>query len=148
MRKDSRGIEGLPLRLMLVALLISMTMPVLLSSLGQASSDVSGRKLTLIAEDIARTVEEMAVAGPGNVRVVKMPNELPANMYIVIGGTEGSVTSMRLTWSVDGTELGSRYLNGASVLTKDGASLTLSAGDELRLACPLDAWGQIKVERI
>jgi hypothetical protein len=89
----------------------------------------------------------MAAAGPGNVRTVQMPVDLPTDMHIVIGGTEGSVDSMRLTWSVDGNELGSRYLNGASVLTEDGSSLTLSGGDEIRLTCSMDAWGEIRVER-
>lgn len=133
--------------MMLVALLISLTLPTLLSSLGQASMEVSGRKLQLIAEDLARTVEEMAAAGPGNVRVVQMPTELPTNMHIILGGAEGTVESWRLTWSVDGNEAGSRYLNGASLLTGDGAPLVLSGGDQLRMACSMEVWGEIRVTR-
>lgn len=145
MRNDRRGIEGLPLRLILVALLISLTLPALLSALGQVSSDIGERKLAVIAEDIALTVEEMAAAGPGNVRVVQLPNDIPANMNMVIGGEEGSLASMRLTWSVDGEEVGSRYLNGAIVLTEAGRSLTLSSGDEIRLICS-KSWGKVMVE--
>lgn len=147
MRKDNRGIEGLPLRLMLVALLISLTLPTLLSSLGQASSDVSGRKLELMAEDMARTVEDMAAAGPGNVRVFQMPLDLPTDMQLIIGGSDGSVESMRLSWSVGGQEMGSRYLHGVSVLTENGSPLVLSARDQVRLTCSSISNGKITVVR-
>lgn len=134
--------------MMLVALLISLTLPTLLSSLGQASLEVSGRKLELIAEDIAITVEKMAAAGPGNVRVVQMPTDLPADMRVVMGGAEGTVESVRLTWSVDGMEMGSRYLSGTSVLTNDGRPLILSAGDQVRLSCPSESWGEVVAVRV
>jgi AmmeMemoRadiSam system protein A len=62
LRRDERGIEGLPLRLLIVALLISLTLPAMLSVLDGTTAGMAERKAAEVAEDIARTVEEMAAA--------------------------------------------------------------------------------------
>jgi hypothetical protein len=146
LRKDGRGIEGLPLRLMLVALLISLTLPAVLASLADLSATSNDRMMARVAEDLARTVEEMASAGPGNVRTFPVPPDLPAGAQIRIGGSDGSAESARVSWCSGGTVLGSRYLNGAAVLTDDGSTLSLGPGDALRLTCPTGVWGEVRAE--
>lgn len=146
MRNDKRGIEGLPLRLMLVALLISLTLPAVLSSLGQMTSEVDGNRLAAAAEEIAHIVEEMASDGPGNVRIVRLPVDLSVDGDIMIGGSEGSVESLKLTWSSGGKEMGCRYLNDVAVITSEGVPLTLTMGATLRLSSPNDTWGEVRAE--
>ncbi len=90
MRNDRRGIEGLPLRLMLVALLISLTLPTMLSFMQGTSSSISEDKAAEIAREIVGTLEEMAASGPGNVRTVKVPSDLPSALSSVSGGTAPS----------------------------------------------------------
>ena len=133
---------------MLVALLISMTLPAVLSSLGNATLEMNDRKLASIAEHLARTVEEMAAAGPGNVRVVHMPGDLPAGARVLIGGAENTSECHRLSWGQVDDELGSTYLNGVFVLTEDGRPLRLGSGDVLRLSCPLHTWDEVRAELI
>ncbi len=146
MRNDRRGIEGLPLRLMLVALLISFTLPTMLSFMQSTTSSIAGEKAAEIAEGIAATMEEMSAGGPGNVRFVKVPSDLLAGIELRLGGENGSVDCARITWKADELE-GARYLVGVSVVTEHGRPLLLSAGDTIRLECPPGAWGTVKVER-
>ncbi|NLX47736.1 MAG: hypothetical protein GXY70_06185 [Euryarchaeota archaeon] len=146
MRHDRRGIEGLPLRLMLVALLISLTLPTMLSFMHGASSQMAGERAASIAEDISIAAENMGSAGPGNVRTVSVPNDLPGTVVLRLGGEEGDVNSTRVTW-YSGASRGARYLRGVAILTDDGIPLSLSAGDSIRLECPPGAWGTVKVTR-
>lgn len=143
MKGDVRAVEGLPLRLMLVALLVSLTVPTMLSVMGHATEDVSSREMATIAGDVAGTVEEMSAAGPGNVRIIDLPS-VPAGMGLLIGGEEGSVDCMRISWCSDSEVLGSRYLEGASVISEDGP-IELSSGDTLRLVCGQDGIVRVAV---
>lgn len=143
MRNDRRGIEGLPLRLMLVALLISLTLPTMLSFMHATTASIAEDKAAQIAEEIATIIEEMSSGGPGNVRTVKVPNDLVSSIEISIGGENGTVDCWRIRWNVEGRE-GSRYLAGVSVITENGKPLTISAGDSIRLECPSGTWGTVK----
>ena len=141
---DTRAVEGLPLRLMLVALLISLTVPTMLSIMGSTSTELSSQEMAEVAEDLARTMEEMAEAGPGNVRVIDVPS-LPAGMGLFIGGADGSVESMRISWRSDGTVLGSRYLDSVSVITACGGPIEVSSGDTLHLTYSSDGCVQAAI---
>ncbi|MHC1709379.1 MAG: hypothetical protein AB9819_03105 [Methanomassiliicoccales archaeon] len=146
MRNDNRGIEGLPLRLMLVALLISLTLPTMLSFLHETTSNIAEEKAAEIAEEIATTIEGMSVGGPGNVRVVRVPSDILSGIALSIGGENGTIECARITWEADGRE-GSRYLAGAQVVTENGKPLVISAGDTIRLESLPGSWGTVKVVR-
>lgn len=143
MRKDNRGIEGLPLRLMLVALLISLTLPTMLSFMHSTTSNIAEEKAAEIAEEIATTIEDMSVGGPGNVRIVNVPIDFPNGIVLKVGGGNGTLDRTRISWKV-GEETGVRYLQGVSVVTENGVPLTLSPGDSMRLECPPGTWGTVK----
>ncbi|HIH76549.1 MAG TPA: cupin domain-containing protein [Methanomassiliicoccales archaeon] len=147
MRRDQRGIEGLPLRLMLVALLISLALPTMISVMHETTSNVAEQKAAEMAEEIAATLEEMSSGGPGNVRTVKVPDDLPAGIAFSIGGENGSVDYSRIKWDAGGRE-GSRYLTGVIAITEDGKPMVISAGDSIRLECPLGTWGTVKVVKV
>lgn len=129
--------------MMLVALLISLALPTMMSFLSTATSSMAEDKAAQLAERIAATLEEMSAGGPGNVRTMGVPVELPANIRISLGGENGTADSMRIRWYVDGRE-GIRYLEDVIVLTDGGKALTVTAGDTLRLECSPGAWGTIK----
>ncbi len=142
MRKDRRGIEGLPLRLMLVALLISLTLPTMLSFMHNATSSIAEDKAAEMAEQLAVTVEEMSAGGPGNVRLTTVPADLPEGITFRVGGGNGTIDCTRITWTVDGREK-ARYLAGARIITENGRPLTISPGDSIRLVCPSGTWGTV-----
>lgn len=144
MRNDKRGIEGLPLRLMLVALLISLTLPTMLSFMHETTSSIAEEKAAEVADKIAATVEEMSLGGPGNVRTVTVPNDLLAGIELSLGGENGTADCSRIRWSAEGRK-GSRYMDGVIVVTESGKPLTISAGDSIRLECLPGTWGTVKV---
>ncbi len=134
----------MPLRLMLVALLISLTLPTMLSFMHETTSNIAEEKAAEIAEQIAATVEEMSAGGPGNVRTVVVPIDLLATIKLSIGGEKGAADCTRIGWKADGRE-GARYLDGVIVITDDGNPLIISAGDSIRLECTPGTWGTVKV---
>jgi len=142
LRKDRRGIEGLPLRLMLVALLISLTLPTMISFLTSATTSIAEDKAAKMAEQIAMTIDEMSAGGSWNVRLVKVPADLPEGIAFRMGGANGTLDSTRITWVIDGQE-SSRYLAGAIVVTESGEPLKVSAGDSIRFECPSGTWGTV-----
>ena len=147
MRKDRRGIEGLPLRLMIVALLVSLTLPLLLSSMEQAASGMAERRLGQEAEDLVRSIEGLAAAGPGNVRFMDVATDLPYGSEIRLGGGTGTGESARVSWYMDGAEVGRRYLEGAEVVTADGSPIGLGPGASMVLRCPANIWGVVEAAR-
>lgn len=134
------------MRLMVVALLISLTLPAVLSSLGDLTTNANDQRLASVAEDISKVIEEMVRAGPGNVRSIELPADMPAGTSILIGGENGSVESRRISWGIGNEEIGSRYLNGVKVLTEHGEPIALGPGSALRLICPPEVWGEVRVE--
>jgi len=136
----------LPLRLMLVALLITLSLPTMLSLMHETTSNIAEEKAAEVAEQIAMTIEEMAAGGPGNVRTVVVPIDLLGTISFSIGGEKGTADCNRIGWKADGRE-GARYLDGVVVITDDGNPLLMSPGDSIRLACPPGTWGTVKVVR-
>jgi hypothetical protein len=134
------------LRLMVVALLISLTLPAVLSSLGDLTASANDNRLASVAEDISNVIEEMARAGPGNVRSIELPTDLPAGTSIRLGGEYGSVGSRRISWAIGDEEVGCRYLDGASVSTEQGRPIALGPGSAIRLVCNPEVWGEVRVE--
>ncbi len=146
MRKDRRGIEGLPLRLLLVALLISLTLPIMLSFMQNVTTGMAEDKAAEIADEIAVTMEEMSAAGPGNIRFVNVPADLPTNIHLSLGGEGGTADQLCIRWDAAGRE-GVRYLEGVTILTEGERTLSFGPGDTLRLECPSGAWGMVLVIR-
>jgi hypothetical protein len=128
---------------MLVALLISLTLPTMLSLMHDTTSSIAENRAAEVAEDIALIMEEMSAGGPGNVRIVTIPADLPAGITFGIGGGNGTVECTRITWTANGRE-GARYLAGMTVVTEGGKVLTISAGDSIRLECPSETRGTVK----
>jgi len=142
-RKDRRGIEGLPLRLMPVAILISLALPTMLSCMQNATSSIAEGRAAEVAEDIAAIAEEMSAGGPGNVRTMTVPSDIPDGITFGIGGRNGTVDCTRITWTIDGRE-NARYLSGVRIITESGGPLTISSGNSIRLVCPSGTWGTVK----
>jgi hypothetical protein len=131
---------------MIVALLISFTVPTMLSLMHNVNSQIAQDKAEEIVEGIAATLEGMVEGGPGNVRMVSIPSDLPNGIVIMIGGGNGTLDSTRITWNADG-DMGARYLREAVTLTESGDPISLSAGDTIRLECPFGSPGTIRVVR-
>ncbi|MBM4237281.1 MAG: hypothetical protein FJ151_02220, partial [Euryarchaeota archaeon] len=84
-RLDRRGLEGLPLKLMIVFLLLSISFPMVLESMQYHNRVVSEELLEIEAEKVRQAVYAAYLSGAGNVRSVKI------EMAPSYGGTGPSI---------------------------------------------------------
>jgi hypothetical protein len=99
--KDRRGLEGMPLKLLIVSLMISLSAPVVLSSLGTFQARTSESMALSAAERIKETITATYLSGPGNHRVIDSPLG-DEKCTIEIGGDLTSTESMVIRVLHDG----------------------------------------------
>jgi type II secretory pathway pseudopilin PulG len=143
--RDRSGIEGLPLRLMVVALLISLTLPIALGTLQGFEEQAQVRAGMRLAEQIGAAATSAYTSGEGNVRVVKLDwPEVPQRlaMSLMLAGSAGSVQSSRVDVVLNGEISGQHYLSDPLVrlVSANSTRLEIVPGcQELRLSCFVEA---------
>ncbi len=85
---DRKGLEGLPLKLLIVSLLMSISVPVVLENLAEYGRKVDLAALKSEASEIKRVAQTVFEAGPGNSRILSI--DLPTSSSISLGGVDGS----------------------------------------------------------
>ena len=99
--KDRRGLEGMPLKLLIVSLLISLSAPIVLSSMSSFQTKTSVSEALSAAEQIRETITATYLSGPGNHRVIDSP--LSDNKCTIeIGGDLNRTESMVIKVLHDG----------------------------------------------
>jgi hypothetical protein len=151
---DRSGIEGLPLRLMVVTLLISLTLPVALGTLQGYEEQAQMRAGMRIAKEIGSAATSAYLSGEGNVRMVKLDwpdGQQGAPLKIRLAGPFGSLPSARLDIMVSGELSGQHFLSNPMVylVSKDQERIEIGPGcGELRLSCAVEAdrmWVMVEV---
>jgi hypothetical protein len=130
-RWDRRGLEGLPLKLMIVSLLMSLSAPLVLTSLDSYQDEVGRSALRAEAAKIAAAATEVFTDGPGNVRTVEI--SVPAlmgkmSMALEIGGPLNDTSSLSIRCIIDGQVVSTIYMDDPPVRLVTNASLPLSLG--------------------
>jgi hypothetical protein len=152
--RDRNGIEGLPLRLMVVALLISLTLPIALGTLQGFQEQTQVRAGMRIAQEIGLAATSAYASGEGNVRMVKLDwpdGQQGAALKLGLAGPVGSLLSTRLDVIVSGVVSGQHFLSDPLVhlVSGDEERLEIGPGCEgLRLSCVVEAdrmWVQVEV---
>jgi hypothetical protein len=142
---DRNGIEGLPLRLMVVALLISLTLPIALSTLQGFQEQTQVRAGMRIVQEIGSAATSAYASGEGNVRIIKLDwpgGQQGATLKLRLAGPIGSLLSTRLDVIVSGEVSGQHFLSDPLVhlVSADQERLEIGPGcDELRLSCVVEA---------
>ncbi len=140
MKKDRRAIEGMPLKLLLTSLLISLTLPTVLGALQGYERAMKIEELKGEVQKIRSAALSAYLAGPGNVRTV--PIDLDGigkgQGSIRLGGRPGTSDSTSIRYFLEGSEMGSVFMlePAVSIVPIEGDSLRIdcSSGD-LRLEC-------------
>lgn len=130
---DRRGLEGLPLKLLLVALLISISLPVVASSMDGYRTNVEEAALGAEASRLASSISEVHAAGEGNVRFIDV--KVPAGkLAIEIGGEGVAAMSVRV---VADRAVRTIYLDDppVRVSTASGGAMTIGESTNIRLEC-------------
>lgn len=126
--KDKRGLEGMPLKLLIVSLLISLSAPIVLSSMSSFQTKTSVSEAMSAAEQIRETITATYISGPGNHRVLDSPLQ-DDKCAIEIGGDLNQTESMVISVVYDG---GTERIYLADpvvrVTTVDGQPFHLTSG--------------------
>jgi hypothetical protein len=138
---DRSGIEGLPLRLMVVTLLISLTLPIALGTLQGFQEQTLLREGMRLADLIGSAATSAYTSGEGNVRLVELdwPEAQPSpSIKLMLAGPEGSLLSSRLDVIVNGETSAQRFLSDPLVQLVSIDSRRMEIGPScqgLRLSC-------------
>jgi hypothetical protein len=139
---------------MVVALLISLTLPIALGTLQGFQEQTQVRAGMRIAQEIGLAATSAYASGEGNVRMVKLdwPDvQQGAALKLRLAGPVGSLLSTRLDVIVSGAVSGQYFLSDPQVhlVSGDEERLEISPGCEgLRLSCVVEAdrmWVQVEV---
>jgi hypothetical protein len=151
---DRAGIEGLPLRLMVVALLIALTLPIALGTLLNFQEQAQVRAGMNMAEEIGSAASSIYVSGEGNVRLVELnwpEGQQGSSLKLRLAGPVGSAISSRLDVMVNGLVSGQVYLTDPLVQLVCIGSERLEIGpdcESLRLSLAIEAdkaWVHVEV---
>jgi len=136
--RDLRGIEGLPLKLMIVALLVSLTLPVALTSLQGFSERLVSTAIESELDELEGAAISTFLGGPGSVRVVEMDiHMVSSGGSIELGGPRGTLESHSIRFCEGDLQI-IRYVDGLplDISTRDGGSAMLwSPGGSFRMEC-------------
>jgi hypothetical protein len=151
---DRHGIEGLPLRLMVVALLISLTLPIALGTLQGFQEQTQVRAGLRIAREIGSAATSAYSSGVGNVRMVQLnwpEGQQGTDLKLRLAGPIGSLVSARVDVIVNGAVSGQQFLSDPLVhlVFENGDRLEIGPGCKLlRLSCVVEAemmWVRVDV---
>ncbi len=131
---DRRGLEGLPLKLLIMSLLLSLTVPAVLGSMESFERSTARSQLTAEALRLGNLVEEVRSAGEGNRRSlsISLPSSLSKfSMVMEIGGEVRNASSLSIRCSSDGRVFSTQVLDDppARMTSVSFSTLRLEAGE-------------------
>lgn len=136
-RWDRRALEGMPLKLLIMSLLISLTAPVVMGSVESYERSTARSIMAAEAGQVVEVVEEVMSAGEGNRRIVTV--SLPASadrfhLVLEIGGPLDQGSSLTVRCASDGLVFSTIVPESPPArMTAGGDALLLNAGEH-RLA--------------
>ena len=132
-RWDRRGLEGMPLKLLIMSLLISLTVPVVIGSVESYERATARSVLAAEAHRLAGAVEEVMSLGEGNRRIVSISLPDSADRFhlsLEAGGPLGSTTSMTIRCVSVGIPFATLAPeNPPAKMTAGGQTMVLGGGD-------------------
>lgn len=142
---DRRGLEGLPLKLLLVALLISTSLPVVASSIDSYRSAVGEAGMGVEISRLASSISEVYAAGEGNVRMITLELPMGQDSRIEIGGD--GIEAMSVRGFAAGRSVRTEYLDDPPIrVIVDGDTMVIGEGtNTIRLEC-IQADGRLVVK--
>ena len=138
---DRRALEGLPLKLLIMSLLISMTAPAVMGSLEGYERSITKSEMASEANRLAQIIQEVLSAGEGNRRsiIVELPTASSRyDMALEIGGGIDNASSYSVRCLEGDGVFATVVLDDppARTTTLNGSPLRLDAGTiSLMLEC-------------
>lgn len=138
---DRKGLEGLPLKLMIIFLILSLTMPILMESAEYYDVLVIKKNLIIEAEKIRRGAYSVYLSGPGNLRTIDV--EIPEGTFgqvcrLEFGGSVNDSASLMIKCFINDNLCGTIILDNPriSIVSNSGQPIVLeNDGVTLSLSC-------------
>ena len=134
---DHAGIEGLPLRLLIVSLLISLTLPLFVGAYQCHSSDLMRAAAKADMDKVESASLSTFLGGVGSVRVIELDSDRTGRRFMEIGGTPGSAEFHSLRYTGGGVEI-TRFLDDlpVGISSPSGRSVMIGpTAQSLRFEC-------------
>ena len=132
---DDRGLEGMPLKLVIISIMISICAPVLSSALRSYEEESGSILLQDALEKICGTVVEVYLSGPGNSRSLNVHVPEDPSRYVMIGGPTAS-DSNSVAIIDQGLELERVYLTDPAIrLITPAYGLVLERDTVITITC-------------
>ncbi|MCE5296723.1 MAG: hypothetical protein LLG16_06430 [Euryarchaeota archaeon] len=111
---DRSALEGMPLKLVIISMLIALTVPTVYGALGNFEEVTVTNSLKNEVEELASIVQDLIMMGPGNQRTVTV--SVPSDgSFLTIGGASRS-DMMSIGYGTKGGEVVRYYLTDPNVL--------------------------------
>ncbi|MDH7507952.1 MAG: hypothetical protein QHH00_00945 [Methanomassiliicoccales archaeon] len=138
---DRNGLEGLPLKLMIIFLILSLTAPILFENAEYYDTLVIEKQLLVEAEKIRRTAYSAYLSGPGNTRTIEV--EVPKGTFgqvsrLEFGGSLNDSASLTIKCFINGVLCGTIVLDNPKIVivSDSGQPITIeNGGTKLSLSC-------------
>lgn len=144
--RNKEGIEGMPLKLVIISIMISICAPMLAGALRSYEVESSSVLLYDTIEKIQDTAEEVFVSGPGNSRSLNVHVPEAPGRHLMLGGPSYS-ESISISIIEAGLELERVYLTDPTIrlITPDPDGLIIESDTIIMMRC-IEVAGERYVE--
>lgn len=129
---DNKGVEGLPLKLLIVAIIMGISIPAVLASWHNAERQHTENSLRSELNYLIVRIVQVYQAGPGNAVSVELNLEsgvLSSIEYVLVGDNLESPWRSAIRWKLSGQAEDIFAIDdGIPVCSTDGGALRLSPG--------------------
>ncbi len=136
LKEDEQGLEGLPLQLLIIAVVLSIGLPIVYTSIRHYDTQRVLHEMEDKATFIGEKAKQLQLHGEGNSDVVSF--ELRGGIFRNVKYLELANTTFRsrLRWEISGGQGGSHLIENEVPLVSDNAPLRLGEGQhELIMEC-------------
>jgi hypothetical protein len=143
---NGQALEGLPLKLMIILLLFSMTYPLFMSTFESYSDSMASQEVECEIEKLESCVISAFFGGPGSIRTVEVV--LPSGMnkkpiVLEMGGTRGTAEARSLRYELGDAQV-TKYIEDLPIdlsTPSGGPFLLTSPGGRVSFECVCDLNG-------
>jgi hypothetical protein len=138
MARDIRGLEGLPLKLLISVTIITLSIQPLYGAISYLGYSQNLGYALHEAEAIKRAALSAFVGGPGNVRKVAVSlSHGSVSFSIRLGGCEGEGRTRTIDVLWNGAVAATITLEGLglSIICREGSEIVIEGSQELLLSC-------------
>lgn len=136
MNRDERALEGLPLQLLIIAVVISLGLPIVYSALSSYDSNRLMKEMDGHAVMVGEKARQLYSHGEGNTDTITLTIEDGIFHQVEFLEITNATFKNQIQWSISEGYDGRHHIDGRVSLISDDTPLRLGTGEHrLRLEC-------------